>query len=78
MPELAGGVGFNVPDHHRAQEDYGEQEKLEASSMEGSEGATMAWWRSCARYGRSAHQQNFGEVGREIEGEREKTRRRQS
>ena len=52
--KLASGTGFNVPNHHRAREDHGKQEKLEASSMEGSEGATMAWWRSCARYGGSA------------------------
>jgi len=43
-PDLAGGVSFNVPGHHRAWEDHRKQEKLEASSMDGSEGATMAWW----------------------------------
>ena len=41
---LAGDVVFNIPGHHRAREYYGEQEKLEASSMEGSEGAAMARW----------------------------------
>ena len=69
--KLAGGTSFDVPGHHRGREDHGKQEKLEASSMEGSKGATTAWWRSCARYGRSAHRQNFGEAEREIEGERE-------
>ena len=42
--DLAGGVGFDVPGHHRAREDYGEQDKLEASSMEGSEEAATARW----------------------------------
>ena len=50
-PDLTGGVGFNVPSHHRAREDYGEQEKLEVSSMEGSEGAAMAQWRPRAWLG---------------------------
>ena len=42
--KLAGGTSFDVPGHHRAREDHGKQEKLEASSMDGSEGATMAQW----------------------------------
>ena len=41
-PDLGGGSGFDILGHHRAQEDYAEQEKLKASSMEGSEGAAMA------------------------------------
>ena len=49
--DLIGGVGFDVLGHHMAQEYYGEQEKLEASSMEGSEGVVTAWWRPWARLG---------------------------
>ena len=52
--KLAGGTSFDVPGHHRAREDHGKQEKLEASSMEGSKGAMMERWQSCARYGGSA------------------------
>ena len=45
LPDLAGDVGFDAPGHHRAREDYGEQEKLEASSMDGSgEAMTARWW----------------------------------
>ena len=41
--DLTGGIGFDVPGHHWARVDYG-QDKLEASSMEGSEGAATARW----------------------------------
>ena len=44
-PDLTGGIGFDVLGHHWTREDHGKQEKLEASSMEGSEGATTARWR---------------------------------
>ena len=50
-PDLTGGVGFNVPGHHRAREDYREQEKLKASSMDGSGEAATARWRPRARLG---------------------------
>ena len=50
-PNLIGSVDFDVPGHHRAREDYGEQDKLEASSMEGSEGATTTRWRPRAQLG---------------------------
>ena len=50
-PDLADGIGFDVPGHHRAQEVYGEQEKLEASSMDGSGEAATARWRRRVRLG---------------------------
>ena len=50
-PDLAGAVGFDVPGHHRAREDYRELEKLEASSMERSKGLTAARWRPWAWIG---------------------------
>ena len=53
--KLADRTNLDVPGHRRAWEDHGKHEKLKASLMEGSEGATTAWWRSCARYGGLAH-----------------------
>ena len=46
MPDLAGDVRFDALAHHRARENFGEKEKLEASSMEGSGEAATAWWRA--------------------------------
>jgi hypothetical protein len=50
-PDLAGNIGFDAPGYHRAREDFGEQEKLEASSMDGSREAVTARWRPRARLG---------------------------
>ena len=49
--DLADVVGYDTPDHHRAREDIGEQEKLEESSMDVSEEAVTARWRPQARLG---------------------------
>jgi len=50
-PDLAGDVGFDAPGHHRAWEENGERENLEASSMEGSGKAATARWRPRAWLG---------------------------
>jgi hypothetical protein len=52
-PDLASDVGFDAPGYHRAREDYGEQEKLDAISMDGSGEATTARWWPRPRVGRS-------------------------
>ena len=44
--DLTGDVGFDAPSHHRAQEDYGGQEWLEASSVEGLGKPATARWRA--------------------------------
>ena len=51
MPDLAGDVVFDATGHHRAREDYGGKEKLEASSIEGSGEAGTARWRPQAQLG---------------------------
>ena len=42
--KLTDRTGFDVLGHHWAREDHGKQEKLEATSMESSEQATMVRW----------------------------------
>ena len=46
LPELADDIGFDAPGHHRARENVGEKEKLEASSMDASRETATARWRA--------------------------------